>query len=147
MEKTFKVASLWLWFMGAGFLFGALTLIWYVRTQQYTALYIISAFLLYATAFLLNYLLRGYISIRESRIYVVLPPFFFARSLDLAIVAEYHAAGGPRVLLITRDGREFKVPLGFIQKSQRETVKKAIRESLPADAFGKTASGTKPRNR
>ncbi|MBU1534457.1 hypothetical protein KKF84_04000 [Myxococcota bacterium] len=143
MEKTFKVAPVWLWFMAIGFLFGTLTLAWYLRTAQYTALYIISAFLLYTLSFLLNYLLRGYISIREGKLFVVLPPFFFARVLDLAIVAEYHAAGGPNILLITRDGREFKVPLGFIQKNQRESVKKAISEALPADTLGRGGPGKK----
>ncbi len=130
MNSRFFVAPLWRWFMGVGFVGGVLGGLSLLRGGQYHSLAVAGAFLLYCTVFLVRYSLHPYIKVSSREIRWILPPFFWEKRLSIQRVVELYGEGDTALLLLTRDGGEIKIPLGFLRRRERRAVKGALQEAL-----------------
>lgn len=131
MVTKYKVARLWLIFMSAGALGGVGSGLYFMWAGRFTPLALSVAFITYALLFLIRYGVGSYITLDGSQLTVRLPPLFWAKRVNLEHVIEVHDHMEVRLLLVLRDGREVKLPLGFLMAEDRAAVRRDLSALIP----------------
>lgn len=135
MTSRFFVAPIWRWVMFLGFLGGVGGLFSFLWMGQYHSLVVVGAFLLYCLGFLVRYTLHPYIEITNEAIQWILPPFFWRKRLAVDRIVEIHGEGKSVLFLVTRDGSEITIPVGFLRPHERRAVSVALEAALPTSSL------------